>query len=304
MSETLIDLSRVERADQAGDSEVRAPAGVDLVIGRGEYLAIMGPSGSGKSTLMNVIGCLDTPTGGSYRLAGALVETLDDDQLAAIRNREIGFVFQSFNLLPRADALTNVALPLLYAGRPRAARLEAARAALERVGLGDRVHHRPNQLMPITDVVLATSLSEPKESGPRPKSSVRTFSKRTLCPGASTTGSDCLGSELSWPRGSHWKETCASSMPLLLTSTSVWKKAPSAPAATAAAGMKDSRGSGEGPRVHSLKTCNPAPWAARNTCPPETATPDEPPPVSKKPISTGADGALTSTTQRPLFPAT
>jgi putative ABC transport system ATP-binding protein len=142
----LIELEGLERTYQAGGAEVHALAGVDLTIGRGEYLAVMGPSGSGKSTLMNVIGCLDTPTRGSYRLAGTPVHTLDDDQLAAIRNREIGFVFQSFNLLPRADALTNVALPLLYSGRPRGERAASARTALERVGLGDRVHHRPNQL--------------------------------------------------------------------------------------------------------------------------------------------------------------
>ncbi len=148
MSDTgpLIDLDRVERTYPTGGGEVRALDGVDLEIGRGEYVAIMGPSGSGKSTLMHILGCLDTPTAGSYRLAGTPVHELDDDQLASIRNREIGFVFQSFNLLPRADAVTNVALPLLYGGRPRSERLSMARLALERVGLGDRLHHRPNQL--------------------------------------------------------------------------------------------------------------------------------------------------------------
>ncbi len=142
----LIDIRGVERTYVMGGGEVRALAGIDLEIGRGEYLAVMGSSGSGKSTLMNILGCLDTPTAGSYRLRGTLVQTLDDDQLAAIRNREIGFVFQTFNLLPRTDALDNVALPLLYSGCSRPERLELARAALERVGLGERIDHRPNEL--------------------------------------------------------------------------------------------------------------------------------------------------------------
>jgi len=142
----LIELVGVERTYATGGGEVHALTGVDLEIARGEYVAIMGPSGSGKSTLMHILGCLDTPTRGAYRLAGTAVHSLDDDQLAAVRNRQIGFVFQSFNLLPRADALTNVALPLLYGGRQRAERLTKARFALERVGLGDRLHHRPNQL--------------------------------------------------------------------------------------------------------------------------------------------------------------
>jgi putative ABC transport system ATP-binding protein len=125
---------------------VHALAGVDLEIDRGEYLAIMGPSGSGKSTLMNVLGCLDTLTRGSYLLNGTPVQELDDDELAAIRNREIGFVFQTFNLLPRTDAVSNVALPLLYSGLPRAERIRRATAALERVGLGHRLRHRSNEL--------------------------------------------------------------------------------------------------------------------------------------------------------------
>ncbi len=145
-STPLIRLQQVERIYRMGGGEVQALAGVDLEIARGEYVAIMGPSGSGKSTLMNIVGCLDTPTGGTYELAGTTVHELDDDQLAGIRNREIGFVFQSFNLLPRADAVTNVALPLLYAGLDRGDRQEKAAKALRRVGLGDRLDHRPNEL--------------------------------------------------------------------------------------------------------------------------------------------------------------
>jgi putative ABC transport system ATP-binding protein len=142
----LIELVAIERSYRMGGGEVRALQGIDLAVARGEHLAIMGPSGSGKSTLMNILGCLDTPTGGRYRLRGVAVESLDDDHLAKVRNSEIGFVFQTFNLLPRTDALANVALPLLYSGYPRRERLERARAALERVGLGDRLHHRPNEL--------------------------------------------------------------------------------------------------------------------------------------------------------------
>ena len=138
-----IDLARVY--DLAG-GRVTALAGVSLTVAKGEFVAVMGPSGSGKSTFMNVIGCLDRPTGGAYRLAGAAVETLDANALAALRNRRIGFVFQQFNLLARSEALSNVELPMLYAGLDRTARREKARAALARVGLADRMDHRPMQL--------------------------------------------------------------------------------------------------------------------------------------------------------------
>src|ERR1700693_1295283 len=129
-----------------GDQEIHAVSGVDIEIHRGEYVAIMGPSGSGKSTLMNLIGCLDTPSSGKYWLAGRLVSDLDDDELAYIRNKEIGFVFQTFNLLPRATALHNVELPLIYNGTPSEERLERARKALEKVDLADRMNHKPNEL--------------------------------------------------------------------------------------------------------------------------------------------------------------
>jgi len=129
-----------------GTETVRALRGVDLIIRRNEYVAIMGPSGSGKSTLMNMIGCLDTPSAGEYWLNGHRVSELGDDELARIRNREIGFVFQTFNLLPRATALHNVELPLVYAGKPSKQRKELASEALRRVQLGDRMHHRPNEL--------------------------------------------------------------------------------------------------------------------------------------------------------------
>jgi putative ABC transport system ATP-binding protein len=129
-----------------GGEEIHALAGVDVTVERGEYVAIMGPSGSGKSTLMNMIGCLDTPTKGSYRLNGREVSTMEDDELAMVRNREIGFVFQTFQLLPRAPALRNVELPLVYQGLRAHERHERAKKALQRVDLGDRLKHRPNEL--------------------------------------------------------------------------------------------------------------------------------------------------------------
>ncbi|MFZ0332826.1 MAG: ABC transporter ATP-binding protein [Candidatus Acidiferrales bacterium] len=131
---------------EMGSEQVHALRGVSLEIRKGEYTAIMGPSGSGKSTLMNLIGCLDSPTKGSYWLAGRLVSDLDDDELAYIRNKEIGFVFQTFNLLPRATALHNVELPMIYNGTPSEERQERARKALQQVELGERMMHRPNEL--------------------------------------------------------------------------------------------------------------------------------------------------------------
>jgi putative ABC transport system ATP-binding protein len=128
-----------------GDQEINAVSGVDVQIQRGEYVAIMGPSGSGKSTLMNLIGCLDTPTKGEYFINGNLVSSMTDDELARIRNKEIGFVFQTFNLLPRATALHNVELPLIYAGMSAEERLERARGALKSVDLEQRMHHKPNE---------------------------------------------------------------------------------------------------------------------------------------------------------------
>jgi putative ABC transport system ATP-binding protein len=129
-----------------GDQEIHAVSGVDVVIKRGEYVAIMGPSGSGKSTLMNLIGCLDTPTQGLYYLNGKLASDMEDDELARIRNKEIGFVFQTFNLLARSSALQNVELPLIYAGLPSQERQERAREALRSVDLEQRMHHKPNEL--------------------------------------------------------------------------------------------------------------------------------------------------------------
>ncbi len=129
-----------------GDQEIHAVSGIDIEIRKGEYVAIMGPSGSGKSTLMNLIGCLDTPTSGQYYLAGNLVSDMDDDELARIRNKEIGFVFQTFNLLARATALHNVELPLIYAGLSHAARTEKAKAALRAVDLEQRMLHKPSEL--------------------------------------------------------------------------------------------------------------------------------------------------------------
>jgi putative ABC transport system ATP-binding protein len=131
---------------EMGGEKLHALRGIDLTIRKGEYVAIMGPSGSGKSTLMNLIGCLDTPTSGRYWLAGRLVSELDDDELAAIRNKEIGFVFQTFNLLPRATALHNVELPMIYNGTPSEERLSRAKRALEAVDLGERMFHKPNEL--------------------------------------------------------------------------------------------------------------------------------------------------------------
>src|SRR6516225_8525328 len=148
----LVDAGIVIRTEgliktyEMGAEQVHALQGVDLEIRRGEYVAIMGPSGSGKSTLMNLIGCLDSPTSGRYWLAGRLVSDLDDDELAYIRNKEIGFVFQTFNLLPRATALHNVELPLIYNGTPAEERVERAKKALERVDLTPRMHHKPNEL--------------------------------------------------------------------------------------------------------------------------------------------------------------
>jgi len=142
----LIAIRELRRFYQVGTEEVHALNGVDLDIAPNEYVALMGPSGSGKSTLMNIIGCLDTPTGGSYQLKGVEVSSLSDDELARIRNKEIGFVFQTFNLLARADALHNVELPLVYAGLRHEERRRRARETLELVGLADRMKHRPNEL--------------------------------------------------------------------------------------------------------------------------------------------------------------
>ncbi len=145
--ERMIQVRDLERTYQMGDIEVRALRGVSFDILRGEFVAIMGPSGSGKSTLMNLLGCLDTPTGGRYLLDALPVEDLDRDQLAAVRNRKIGFVFQQFNLFPRSTALANVELPLVYAGElSRTERQARAAEALERVGLADRLEHRPREL--------------------------------------------------------------------------------------------------------------------------------------------------------------
>ena len=146
MEPALIRIEGVEKTYDMGAVEVHALRGVSLTLERNEYVAIMGPSGSGKSTLMNIIGCLDVPTTGTYELNGQRVSEMEDDELARVRNREIGFVFQAFNLLPRADALRNVELPLVYAGLGQRARRERAEEALGSVGLEDRMHHRPNEL--------------------------------------------------------------------------------------------------------------------------------------------------------------
>jgi putative ABC transport system ATP-binding protein len=142
----LIEMQELTRVYDLGPQKIYALRGVNLTIEPGEYVAIMGPSGSGKSTLMNVIGCLDTPSSGSYLLDGVPVETLNDDELAAIRNKKIGFVFQTFNLLSRTTALQNVELPLVYAKIPRAERRQLAEEALVAVGLADRMNHQPNEL--------------------------------------------------------------------------------------------------------------------------------------------------------------
>ncbi len=142
----VIKTQELAKVYEMGSEQVHALRGIDLEIRKGEYVAIMGPSGSGKSTLMNLIGCLDSPSSGKYWLAGRLVSDLDDDELAYIRNKEIGFVFQTFNLLPRASALQNVELPLVYAGMGSKERREQATDALTRVGLKDRMNHRPNEL--------------------------------------------------------------------------------------------------------------------------------------------------------------
>ena len=143
---SLIRLRQISRRYQMGAETIHALREVSLEIDRGEYVAIMGPSGSGKSTLMNLLGCLDTPTSGQYELNGVNVSEMNDNQLAEIRNKEIGFVFQTFNLLPRANALRNVELPLIYSGKPSDERKQIALDALANVGLADRVHHKPNEL--------------------------------------------------------------------------------------------------------------------------------------------------------------
>ena len=142
----LIDIRDITKVYEMGQEKVHALSGVTLGVDRGEYVAIMGPSGSGKSTLMNLIGCLDTATSGQYELNGINVSEMDDNRLAEVRNREIGFVFQTFNLLPRSNALHNVELPLIYAGLPSDERRKIALESLRQVGLADRVHHKPNEL--------------------------------------------------------------------------------------------------------------------------------------------------------------
>jgi len=146
VAEIIIDIEHLSKVYEMGEEQVFALRDVSLQIGSNEYVAIMGPSGSGKSTLMNMLGCLDTPTSGLYTFKGQNVRTMSDDDLAEIRNREIGFVFQTFNLLPRATALKNVELPLVYSGVSADKRRERAEAALESVGLGDRKEHKPNEL--------------------------------------------------------------------------------------------------------------------------------------------------------------
>ena len=144
--DAIIEIRNLTKIYDMGVTAVHALSGVDLCVATGEYVAIMGPSGSGKSTLLNILGCLDVPTSGSYALGNVLVSELVDDDLARIRNQEIGFVFQTFNLLPRANALGNVELPLIYSGLPAHQRRERAARALESVGLAERIEHRPNEL--------------------------------------------------------------------------------------------------------------------------------------------------------------
>ena len=146
MSIPIIDIKAITRDFQLGNETVNVLKGIDLLINKGEYVALMGPSGSGKSTLMNILGCLDTPTSGSYILNGKQVSEMHDDELAEIRNKEIGFVFQTFNLMPRTTALDNVALPMVYAGFSKNERNERATEVLTQVGLADRMDHKPNQL--------------------------------------------------------------------------------------------------------------------------------------------------------------
>lgn len=144
--EEIISIEDIRKTYEVGTQEVHALAGVNLKIWRNDYVAIMGPSGSGKSTLMNILGCLDTPTSGRYVLNGTDVSRMDEDELAEVRNKEIGFVFQTFNLLPRYTALENVAVPLVYAGVSKSKRLYRADEALQSVGLGDRMEHKPNEM--------------------------------------------------------------------------------------------------------------------------------------------------------------
>ncbi|HPK04877.1 MAG TPA: ABC transporter ATP-binding protein [Bacteroidales bacterium] len=146
MNQEVIQLKNIVRNYHVGTETVRALRGIDLTIKRNEFVALMGPSGSGKSTLMNILGCLDTPTSGQYFLNGKDVSKLDDNHLAEIRNKEIGFVFQTFNLLPRSTALENVILPQIYAGISKAQRIERANQVMSSVGLSDRTHHKPNEL--------------------------------------------------------------------------------------------------------------------------------------------------------------
>lgn len=146
MKEFVIDLKNIIRNFQLGPQTVHVLKGIDLTIKKGEYVALMGPSGSGKSTLMNLLGCLDTPTSGSYMIANRDVSKMNDNQLADVRNKEIGFVFQTFNLIPRQTALQNVALPLVYAGEKKDKRISRAKKVLDEVGLSDRITHKPNQL--------------------------------------------------------------------------------------------------------------------------------------------------------------